>query len=493
MSQETKPEELPASFGPHITLPVRPHADRTRLIQSSQSPSESSLRFLTHWHGLLLLALSFGLGTLWAAAIRPLDAPDEPAHLQAIMEVRKQYRLPEIHFDVGNPPGGVIGAPGDQAVRDYAVSLKNPYSLVPYESTQPPLYYLAAGLVALPFPPDPQTVLYLSRLVAVLFGAGAVYFCWKATRQLAPYAPLWAVSTAAIVALLPQFCFNSATASNDSAANFAGAMAFYAWFRGLRQPDYDPWLLKAGAILGLAILAKLTSLALVPGLLLLLLFRTFRTGSSLSRPGAYLRNGLRMATGAFVGTIAICGWWLLRNVLVYGEVTGANDTIKYYTGKFVLLDLADTRSRDLFIQYSWESLWGRFGWLDISLPPEFYQQAIYFTIALVALSGLAALLAIARAIVQHRLPIYGLQAAFSMAAVAITLLVGYMQFNLTVAFEAQARYFFLLLLPFALLLTGGLYALVPGRLTKSLILAIPLAWLGMLNIVGLVIVSSPRS
>src|SRR5205814_817857 len=137
----------------------------------------------------------------------------------------------------------------------------DPYILSPYEGVQPPLFYLAAGLASQLVPPDPVAVLYASRLVAALFGAGTVYFCWAATRQLAPGAPHWAVAVAGVVLLLPQFCFNSASAANDSAANCASAAAFYFWFRGLRQPDYDRLMLRAGAAVGLAILAKLTALA----------------------------------------------------------------------------------------------------------------------------------------------------------------------------------------------------------------------------------------
>ena len=43
----------------------------------------------------------------------------------------------------------------------------------------------------------------------------------------------------------------------------------------------------------------------------------------------------------------------------------------------------------------------------------------------------------------------------------------------------------LLLLPAALIITGGLYALPPTRLLKVLALSIPLAWLAVMNMVGL--------
>ena len=70
--------------------------------------------------GLAAAVAALWLGLLWAAAIKPLNAPDEPAYLQTVAQVRRERALPEIHFDFSrNPAGEVIGAPGDTAVRAY--------------------------------------------------------------------------------------------------------------------------------------------------------------------------------------------------------------------------------------------------------------------------------------------------------------------------------------------------------------------------------------
>src|SRR5690242_16062403 len=49
--------------------------------------------------GLAVALVSLWLGVLWVAAIRPLNAPDETAYLQAVMQTRNERSLPEIHFD----------------------------------------------------------------------------------------------------------------------------------------------------------------------------------------------------------------------------------------------------------------------------------------------------------------------------------------------------------------------------------------------------------
>jgi 4-amino-4-deoxy-L-arabinose transferase-like glycosyltransferase len=439
--------------------------------------------------GFVAAAFSLLLGIAWAAGIKPLDAPDEVAHLQAVMEVRNHHRLPEIHYDIGNPAGEVVGTPGDESARAYAQSLGavDPYMNIPYESMQPPLFYISAGLVAqLVQPPDPKVILYVSRLVAVFFGAGAVYFCWAATRQLAPKAPMWAVAVAAVVALLPQYNFNSATAANDSSLNFASAAAFYVWFRGLRRPGYDWWMLKGGALLGLAILGKLTAVALIPGLALVVLFRAFQVRAGPSKWAGRLRRGLELSAGALAGALAVCGWWLVRNQIVYGEISGSSEAIQFYTGKFVHLDFNDPHSTEVFLRNFWESLWGRFGWMSISLDHALYEQAGMVTIVLFGLSGFALLGLAARwALLRKGVPTHAWQAALVMLVVVATLAAGFVQFNQTVALQAQGRYFFPVILPMVLLFTGGLYALAPGRFLKTVALGAPLLWLAFLNAIGL--------
>ena len=71
------------------------------------------------------------------------------------------------------------------------------------------------------------------------------------------------------------------------------------------------------------------------------------------------------------------------------------------------------------------------------------------------------------------------------APVGIALLVAFVQYSLQVGEAAQGRYLYLLLLPAALLFTGGLYALPPHRILKTMALSLPLLWLGVMNFVAL--------
>jgi 4-amino-4-deoxy-L-arabinose transferase-like glycosyltransferase len=453
--------------------------------------------------GFILAAINFCLGLVWMAVIRPLDALDEPAHLQAIMQVRKQHILPEIHYATGNAGGEIARPPGDPETVAYIAKLRSKlpvndeYVLVPDESWQPPLYYLAAASIAQLLPPDPQTVLYIGRLLAILFGTATVYFCWLTTRELAPQAPMWAIASAGVVALLPQFCFNSAHVSNDSTVTLTATAAFYVWIRGLRHPKFDRRLFGAGAMLGLAILSKLTAVALIPGLALVILFRMFQVRPGESGWGNWLKRSLYMIAGATLGTVLVCGWWFVRNVFTYGEPTGTAETLRSFAGRFSKADFTLPRTASNLLRYTLENLWGRFGWNDITLPHGVYQfcnSAALFLVGLSVLAGIGmvVLWAIRKTpglSAANRSPDVTWQAFLIFLPVGLTLFAGFVRFNKSVVYMPQARYFFILLLPGALLLTGGLYAFAARRGLRVAVFSLLFIGLGFLNALALVTVS----
>jgi hypothetical protein len=72
--------------------------------------------------------------------------------------------------------------------------------------------------------------------------------------------------------------------------------------------------------------------------------------------------------------------------------------------------------------------------------------------------------------------------------VVVALFAAFIQYNMRAAAAPQGRYFYLLLLPGAILLTGGLYALVPNRAARVILLSVPVVWLAIANYVGLMTV-----
>src|SRR5580765_6884353 len=450
------------------------------------------IRHLIRQPGFILAAINFCLGLVWMSVIRPLDAPDEPAHLEAIMQVRKEHKLPEVHFAPGSRVGEIIGSSSDAETRAYILRrrsklpVNDEYVVLPYKSVQPPLYYVAAGLVAQLVPPNPRSVLYVGRLVAILFGAASVYFCWLAIRELAPRAPIWAIASAGTVALLPEFCFTNAHAANDSAVNLAATAAFYVWIRGLRHPEFDRRLFGAGAMLGLAFLCKLTAAVLIPGLALVILFRMFQARPSALGWSNWLKRAVSIVAGSALGTVLVCGWWFIRNVFTYGEPSGTNAEVRLVTGNFIKADFGDPRTAGNLLRYTLESLWGRFGWNDITLHQEVYHFCNGAALLLICLSVLAGIAMLALWVTRRQSrDVAAWQASLVFLAVGLTLFVGYIQYNAKIAYQPQARYFFILLLPGALLLTGGVYAFAARRPLRAAVCTFIFIGLAVLNALGL--------
>jgi 4-amino-4-deoxy-L-arabinose transferase-like glycosyltransferase len=413
-----------------------------------------------------------------------MDAPDEPAHLQAIMQVRVLGMIPEVHyrFDT-DPDGAVVKTPVDSATVRYLseCGVTDPFKLTPYESYQAPLYYLVVGLIASVLPRDPRVVLYLARLVSVTLGAGTVFFCWRAVRWLAPREPIWADATALVVALLPQFSFIAATASNDSALNCASAAAFAVWFRAMRRPDYDAWMLRGGALTGLAILAKLSGMALLPGLALVVIWRTSQIPTGRVR----IKRFLQMVLGAASMVAVIAGWWFVRNAIIYGDPIGVHDSLRFFRAHFPPFRLDAAQQWRPFLALTWKSFLGVFGWLSRPLPKNLYWGSLIVACFLITLTLAAAAFRLIR---EPRLSPMEWQAVSVMTVVIVGLITFYLAHSLAVGFQPQGRYFFPAILPFALLLTGGLTTVRHRTSSKGCGVGTVLIclWLGSLNIVGLI-------
>src|SRR5262249_52266152 len=121
--------------------------------------------------GLALALVSLSLGVVWTMTTRPLNAPDEPADLQAVIQIRKRAALPDIHFDFTRGSAGeVVGTPGDAAAREYMTTLGvvEPIRRIAYENVQPPLYFLLTGLTTRLVRPEPVAMLYAGRFVSAL-------------------------------------------------------------------------------------------------------------------------------------------------------------------------------------------------------------------------------------------------------------------------------------------------------------------------------------
>jgi 4-amino-4-deoxy-L-arabinose transferase-like glycosyltransferase len=289
--------------------------------------------------------------------------------------------------------------------------------------------------------------------------------------------------------LLPEFCFTNAHAANDSAVNLAATAAFYVWIRGLRHPEFDRRLFGAGAMLGLAFLCKLTAVVLIPGFALVVAFRMFQARPSALGWSNWLKRALSMIACAALGTVLVCGWWFVRNIFTYGEPSGTSAEVRLVARNFIKADFSDPRTAGNLLRYTLETSGGRFEWNDITLHQQVYHFCNSAALLLICLSALAGIGLFGLLLTRRQAPdVVTWQGLLIFLAVGSTLLVGYIQYNAKIAYQPQARYFFILLLPCALLLTGGVYTFAAKWPLRAAVCTFIFVGLAVLNALGLTVI-----
>src|SRR5207248_5908169 len=166
------------------------HVELHQATESLPGPTSRIARWTRKQRTSLLLGLlllcTLLKGVLWSQLIFPLDAPDEPSHFNYVMQVHSYHKLPQVFMP--SPAHAIRPSTAqDPATR----TMLNYYGFVafrglPYEDTQPPLYYVAATLLIAPLDEDRTRLMYAVRIASVLFGVGAVWALWWGVRALWP-------------------------------------------------------------------------------------------------------------------------------------------------------------------------------------------------------------------------------------------------------------------------------------------------------------------
>jgi 4-amino-4-deoxy-L-arabinose transferase-like glycosyltransferase len=432
------------------------------------------------WIVALLVAFTLVRGVIWAYAIPPLNAPDEPSHLIAVSQIRTLRGLP-VAILIDPNTLSENSSPRPPEVLAYLAQPQFHYTrfrALSYESTQPPLYHLLCAVLTRPLPADPETLLYGCRLVSALLGALAVFAVARAAATLAPNQPVFALGVPLALTLWPQFGFQTATLNNDIASTLAGAALTWAWAAAMRRPGDRLWTAGLGALTGLGMLCKLTVAATLPGTGLILLGRA-RAG----RDGVR-RFALDAVLAGAVAAVPVLPW-VWRNLQVYGEPTGAAQMLSVihsiYTTRlgvppetrFIMPPLGD------FVWYSFSSWWGVFGWRSVFLPWPLYVVAAGLT--LLGAGGATAWL-VRR--VRARLPLPP-ALGWPLAACTVTILAAlanYILYTVSTDASLQGRYTFVALAAICLVGVGGILHATRAPRANTYLAGVALAGLIVLQI-----------
>ena len=294
------------------------------------------------------------------------------------------------------------------------------------EGSQPPLYYMMAGLLTRPLtraltPGDwgssvrynPHAAVgdaesagnrnflvhgawddwpwhgiavgaHAARLFSIVLGAVTVIFAYLIGRRLAPRSELVAVLAAALVAFNPQFLFLSASVSNDNLITATCAVGVWLCLRiaGSRTTLQLRWPLLLGIVVGMAALAKLSGLLLV-GLALAAL----AIGAWPLRSWRSWRAWLGGSAVVLLVAAAVAGWWYWRNWQLVGDPLGLAGMFAVLPAREEPLDAAGLLALAPGV---WRSAWAVFGWFNVTV-----DEWVYWSYSLLAAVGCAGWIVVA--------------------------------------------------------------------------------------------------
>jgi 4-amino-4-deoxy-L-arabinose transferase-like glycosyltransferase len=469
-------------------------------------PEDRARRFL---HVLLLLYLFKQI--LTAIIMPPFTGHDEVAHFQYIRIVAEHHRLPKLvdlerwREERTSSDSTVAGdfldddlypyypyvlnwfhwqpsAPGYRAsltnpihavtFPDYHVENYNdpknwgtwPDGLV-YTANHPPLYYIVATPVywATEWMTLENQMIAL-RMVAIPFGLLAVLATFLMARWLFPRSGFVAIVAATFVAFQTQMSYEAAMINNDILVIGFGALLMALLVRGMR--DRFPWLqtVLIGVVFGMLLLSKGSALVFAAPVALMMI-----ASLGLRNIREWLPKGVAAAAVGF----GLAGPWYIFLHRTYGNFSGLkqiadlqyNATYNQGLDKPSVWDLVWNKG---FAVMRWNETWGEFGWRKIPLD----QTMLWVTGIPLAILLVAFLAYLVRRLLPHRR--HGeagtIDAPYSwqmwaLVAFLITGILGYaavIQFGLTFSLT-QARYFFPMVPPVAVLLAVGLHTIVPAR------------------------------
>lgn len=403
----------------------------------------------------ILVAYLF-IGASFALLTPPWQVPDEPAHYNYIRILAEERRLPVL--EMGDFPAGYL-----ETLKAQRFPPEMPIDPIRYESHQPPLYYLmAAPVFALT-----RGALVPLRLFSLVLGAGVILLAYAAVRGLFPRQPLLALGTAAFVAFLPQHVAMMAGVNNDSLAELILAAIVWQLILFLQAGNEEKMGRRAallGGLIGLGLVTKTTDYLALP-LAALALGLRWRRGCAGCGRLALLIFGPALLIGL--------PWWV-RNAVTYGglDLLGLGRHNWVVVGQprtsewLAAYGAAEVARR--FVQTTFQSFWGQFGWMGVVL-----DQRIYAGLALVSgLVGLGWVLQLAST--RPTFTPAQRDGLILLAGLVLLTLTSYLWYNLTFV-QHQGRYLFPALIPIGLGVTVGLRRVFQpdgARLAAALLLAL---------------------
>jgi 4-amino-4-deoxy-L-arabinose transferase-like glycosyltransferase len=335
--------------------------------------------------GITVILVAFAvLGVLYSVVNPLAEAPDEDWHYDYVKYVADGRGLPVQHFD---PSKNIVhGTVGHHPPLYYGLSAlltfwintddadrllwDNPHFLagLPHLSAfGNKNRIIHTDAEAFPYQ-GTALAMHIVRLLSVLFSGITVLTTYLIALEIFPdWKPL-ALGAAALNAFNPQFLFIGARISNDTAVTAFSALVLLGTIRLLKRGATKGRLIWLGVTLGLALLSKISALALLPLVAVGLAIRAIRQRS----PGSLLKWGLAVFPLAF-----LIAWWpYLRNWLLYRDPLATNVWLAAVNLRLPTPSLIELSEEFWGLEISF---WAVFGWMNILVPEVIYQSLAVMT------------------------------------------------------------------------------------------------------------------
>lgn len=411
-----------------------------------------------------VLAMTFFLGSLFAAVTPLWQTPDEPTHTAFVENVAYLHRIPTLQDEITPAVYDSLNKSGYWPELVHSLRYPGGRKMPLSAAGHPPFYYIVVAPIfwaATPFGIGGQV--YALRLFGVLMAMLTVWLAYLTAGVLFPKDRFIQVLTAVLIGLQPMFLFIMAGVNNDALINPLFAAGFYVLSLLIVKGFDRRRAVALGLLLGLGLATKPSFVIMIPAAFAALAVRAIM---SRNVKEAARDAGLTALAGLFASS-----WFLLLNAKIYqtllGNAAGGGGTPGW--SKF----MSSSALRDYFLRKIGPQFFGEFGWLAISMNPYVY-EALYVFCLIAAFGFLVWLVRAAR---KREIKIPLTVSLIMMAGTTVGIIIAVMRFDILTGGGSQGRYLFTALVPISLFLAAGVRGLTPDGLRKFVL---PAAGIGFL-------------
>jgi hypothetical protein len=424
-------------------------------------------RALNEHRGLaLVLAAFFFLGVLYGTVTPVFETPDEIQHYFHIKHIADGKGLPVL-----KPEGAALyGQEGGQPSLYYLLGAAATF-WIDTDDAEDLLEYNPYVNLGVPgrdgnknvilhtsresFPYTGTTLaIHLLRCLSVLCGGLAVAATYFVAGEVFRGAKAATLGAAVLTAFNPQFIFTSAAVNNDMLLTALCSLALlFSVMIVTRGPSLRLYV-ALGVAVGLAGLTKLTGLALMAVVLVLLFMIIVRYSPKDAIKGGLIVAGL---------VLLLAGWWYLRNWVLYQDFTGMSrffEALGATSGRGLTLGMLLEELEGFRLSY-----WAIFGWFNVLAGRWVYR--VYDVLVVLGVVGLP--LALVRGLKKPRT--VSIPSLLLMLVWMAVIGAGYVRYNQLID-AATGRLVFPAICCFSALLAWGLVQLPPQRHSRSFVYAL---------------------